>query len=179
MIINLKEKFTAGRTNPLWRGSDHEPWLRESNDAKGKLGTWAVAQYLKHKGFECRNISDEGDLEFRRLKTDQWEKAEVKASIITLTQLKNGHMNEGAWFNQVRMLQLGWAHLFLVGVYPNCLKIWYKSREDYVSARSTMKSTDGLSHIGTDELDSVVLTKNTNRNTFREWEIVYNGNTNK
>jgi hypothetical protein len=133
MSITLEKRFTAGKVNPLWRGSLHEGWLNETNDAKGKHGTWALAQHLKEHGFDCRNINDEGDLEFRECTTHQWEKAEVKASVITLKLLKNGHMNEGAWFNQVRMLQHGWGHLFLVGVYPNYIKIWHKSREDYVN----------------------------------------------
>ena len=177
MIIELVDRLKAGviKTPELWRGSKHEQWFNNNNSSKGSHGTFCYKQFLESEGNEVEIISDEGDLRYRKGPHSKWVKTEVKASKVDLKTLKSGLINEQLWFNQLRPLQKGWDEIVLVGCYPNHIRIWRKSRTDWDKQCDRLDSTQKvLEHIGTDELRAVLLTKNSNRNNFHEWELIHN-----
>ena len=175
LIIDLSEALGAKkRVCNFWKDSKNLDFLSMNNASKGKVGVVAVKQYLENQGFEAQEISDQGDIQYRRLR-EAWTKAEVKTSKANLTRLKTGQVNEMLWFNQVRPAQEEWDMLFLVGIYPNHVRIWQKTREDFLNNLAKMHSTvKGLSHVGTSDLAQVTLKKNSKIDNFHEWEIVHN-----
>lgn len=178
-IIDMTQeiKRSVVEVPDLWKNSKHELWFRNNNYAKGAHGTYAYKKFLENKGYKVRVISDEGDLEYKKPSDKQWTKSEVKASKCDLTALKSpkGFINEKLWFNQLRPKQKGWHEAVLVGFYPNHIRIWRKSREEWDKTCDSMTSTNKvLEHIGTDELRGVMLSKNSKHSNFEEWECIHN-----
>jgi len=161
-----------------WHGSKHENWYNIINQQKGKAGTDLYSSFLESRGYETREISDEGDLLYRKRGQQKWNRVEVKAGKANLKFLKDGFVTEQFWFNQIRPKQGGWDEVALVCVYPNHIKILINNRESFDSLLrehqgGVKNSLDGLSHKGTEELAAVVLKKNTKINNFNEWREVY------
>lgn len=165
----------------LWCESKHEAWApaKLSGHGKGHTGAAIVIAGLEANGYEARKVNDQGDVEFRK-PWGTWQRAEVKAARGTFEVLKRpkGFITEHFWFNQVRPLQKGWRHLFLVGMYPNHTKVWYKSREEWDKEYKTLSSVNCvLSHVGQGEqlvLEAVGLKKNSISSNFDEWREIYN-----
>jgi hypothetical protein len=177
MIIDIVGRLQAGRTKvpPLWQNSKHELWWKNNNYTKGAHGTECYRQFLEHRGLEAQVISDEGDIRYRKNSQSPWIKAEVKASKADLKALSCGFVNESLWFNQLRPQQKGWDEAVLVGIYPNHIRIWRKTRSEWDLTCDKMESTQKvLEHVGTDQLRGVQLIKNSKRNNFYEWEIIHN-----
>ena len=177
MLINLKDRLDNSVTNipELWRGSAHESWFLNNNAAKGSHGTYCYKVYLQNLGYEVEVISDQGDLRYRKTPSDSWIKVEVKASKANVSYTKSGSLKMQLWFNQLRPNQKGWHEVALVGVFPNHVRIWRKTREDWDKECNTLDSTTRvLEHIGTNELRGVQLVKNTKKNNFDEWECIHN-----
>lgn len=156
------------KVDPAWQDSRHEKFRTLSNQAKGKFGTRLICQILGNEGYETKEISDEGDLCFRKKGETEWCKAEVKTAACTV----NGNA-WSAWFNQIRPKQLGWHEVWLVAVHPNHVRVYRKAREDLISKRDSLSSTKCLSHKGTDDFIAVTI-HNANEN---EWECRYNDST--
>lgn len=179
LIIDITEKLKKGRVEPHeeWLGSKHIDWFVNNNYSKGAHGVYAYKVYLESLGAEAQYISDEGDLRYRFKKTDPWIKAEVKTSKAKLKTLikPKGFVNELLWFNQIRPMQTGWHEIVLVGIYPNHIRIWRKTRDEWETGCKTLSSmVKGLSHIGSDQLGQVTLNKNTKVDNFHEWECIHN-----
>jgi len=176
LVIDLSKVLRGKkRVCNLWKGSKNLDFLSMSNASKGKVGVVAVKQYLESQGFEAQEISNQGDILYQKRPGSMWIKAEVKTSKANLTRLVSGQVNEMLWFNQVRPAQEEWDMLFLVGIYPNHVRIWQKTREDFLNNLAKMHSTvKGLSHVGTSDLAQVTLKKNSKIDNFHEWEIVHN-----
>jgi len=178
LIIDITENLKKGKVkiHREWENSKHIDWFANNNYSKGAHGVYAYKVYLDSLGAETKNISDEGDLKYRFKKSDTWRKAEVKTSKATLNVLcrPKGFVSEHLWFNQIRPMQSGWHEIVLVGVYPNHIRIWRKSREQWETGCKTLSSmVKGLSHVGSDQLGQVTLMKNTKKNNFNEWECIH------
>ena len=119
---------------------------------------------MKKNGYKSKPINNEGDLVYRKTSKDPWIKVEVKTATVNLIG------DENAWFNQIRVKQKSWNEVWLVSVYPNYIKIFRKTREDFLSNLAIMNSTSKcLTHIGTTDLAGVNLTLENQH----EWELVY------
>jgi hypothetical protein len=151
--------------NKLWTGSINESFKYLSNQGKGKFGVETIIQLLKQQGYDARGINDEGDLEYKSKNDEKWIKAEVKTCTVNLDSKE-----ESAWFNQIRPNQKSWEEVWLVSVYPNHVKIFAKSREDFLNNVDTMDSTKRtLNHVGTNELLGVTLRPD----NMKEWTLIY------
>ena len=151
--------------NKLWMGSINESFKYLSNQGKGKFGVLTIINLLKQQGYEAEQINDEGDLRYRKTGNKKWIKSEVKTCTVNL----DGN-EETAWFNQIRPNQKSWKEVWLVSVYPNHVKIFAKSRKEFLDNVDTMDSTKRtLNHVGTDELLGVTLRPN----NIHEWSLVY------
>ena len=165
-----------------WNGSKYEEWGAMSPNKKGSSGVECIKHFLEKNGYDTKKVNKEGDILFKHKHESLWTKAEVKTSCVTLKNEKNGTISEGLWFNQIRLNQKGWTHLFLVGVYPDHYTIYDKSRVELEKNRTTMESITGaLAHVGMDTSSeknfiAVSLNKTIERNTFNEWKNVYSSN---
>lgn len=176
MIIEIAEEIESNIKSPpkLWDGSKHKNWDKVNSVRKGAIGTKVYKKYLESLGYEVKIVSNEGDLMYRHPLWTYWIRSEVKASKAELTFTKRGFLTEKLWFNQIRPKQEGWDEVTLVGIYPNHIRIWRKTRKEWDAEFLTMNSTGGLSHIGTDDLKGIELVKNTRRDNFSEWECIHN-----
>jgi len=177
LIIDMQKEIQSSiiRIPEPWQNSKHADWFRNNNYAKGAHGSAAYKKFLEANGFEAKIISDEGDIKYRKSPSDPWIKAEVKAAKCDIEILKNGFIKESLWFNQLRPNQKGWDEAVLVGFYPNHIRIWRKTRQEWDTTCDTMDSTNKvLEHVGTDELRGVLLKKNTRASNFHEWECIHN-----
>lgn len=156
-----------------WEGSKHEKWFSLASASKGKIGTLAYADLLRSKGLEVKIISSEGDLEYKEAGSQKKTKVEVKTSKADVSKLKNGEHRFDLWFNQIRPKQKGWKEIVLVGVFPNHVRIWQKSRKEWDSTFSALESVS-IGHRGSEDLMEVRLRKNTNTNNLNEWKEIYN-----
>lgn len=151
--------------NKLWKGSKNESFKYLSNQAKGKFGVLTIENLLKQQGYQAEQINDEGDLRYRKVGNKKWIKVEVKTCTVNLDGKE-----ETAWFNQIRPNQKSWKEVWLVSVYPNHVKIFAKSRKEFLDNVTSMDSTKRtLNHIGTDELLGVTLRPD----NMSEWTMVY------
>ena len=76
--------------------------------------------------------------------------------------------NWNAWFNQIRPKQESWKEVWLVSVFPNHVRIYKKSRKDFIKNLYKMQSTK-LTHYGTDDLAGANLTEANES----EWSCIY------
>ncbi len=151
-----------------WVGSANKDWsLLPNNQAKGKVGVEVVKYMLKLKGYEVRDISDNGDLEYRKIGTKNWKKCEVKTAITKFTKYGYNH-----WWNQIRPNQ-NWDSVALVGIYPNTVKVWWKDKKDFNWDDYEQGHTVG------DKTDKsqvkIKLIKNSKFDNFHTWDQVYEG----
>ena len=153
----------------LWKGSKLLKFANFNNQKKGKFGVLLVKSLYEEGGHEVQEINDEGDL---MVDGDRWEVKTAKADVEL--KKRTGIVNEELWFNQIRPKQEGWIKVALVGIYPEGIKIWVKSRKEFLDKVATMSSTSScLTHVGTEDLAGVLLKKNSKRDNFYEWEEVY------
>jgi|10_taG_2_1085330.scaffolds.fasta_scaffold140715_2 hypothetical protein len=127
---------------------------------KGELGVRIVKTLLEEKGHVVEKISDQGDLRI------DGEHSEVKYATVTLGT--NGQ--EQLWWNQIRPKQEKWTSLQLVGMYPDHVKVWSFTRQQYFN---TLKQIDKLVTPGhttgnqkSTDLEQVKFVKNSNRDEF-------------
>ena len=152
------------KTNKAWIGSANESYRSLTNQKKGKFGVVLIQDLLQNNGYEAEQINDEGDLRYRKAGTDAWTKVEVKTAGVNM----DGNWN--AWFNQIRPNQESWQEVWLVSVFPNHVRIYKKSREDFVSNINVMESTKKcLTHYGTDDLAGANLTASNES----EWDCIF------
>ena len=151
-------------------------WLNlAKTQTKGKIGTLVVGAYYEDQGFaveyiESKNLS--GDLKYRREVHEKWKIVEVKISKCTVKWLRSGLQAISFWWNQIRPKK-EWDEIVLVGVYPDELRIWRKSREEWDQTRHTLTSCSEKGHTGTNDLHKVNLKRNTRSDNFFEWEEIY------
>jgi hypothetical protein len=151
--------------NKLWIGSVNESFKYLSNQGKGKFGVLTIINLLKQQGFDAESINDEGDIRYKKAGKKRWIKVEVKTCTVNLDGAE-----ETAWFNQIRPKQKSWKEVWLVSVYPNHVKIFAKSRKEFLDNVESMDSTKRtLNHVGTDELLGVTLRPD----NMHEWNLVY------
>ena len=162
--INKQLERLQPKTNQSWIGSQNEPYRTLTNQKKGKFGVVLIEELLTNNGYEAQQINDEGDLKYRQDENSEWIKVEVKTAGVNM----DGKWN--AWFNQIRPNQESWREVWLVSVFPNHVRIYKKSREDFINNLTTMESTRKcLTHYGTDELAGANLTSANEA----EWELIY------
>jgi hypothetical protein len=131
---------------------------------------------LLKSGFETNTINDQGDIEFRRPGEVTWSRDEVKTASASMTyRKKDGGYTKECWFNQIRPNQEAWTAVTLVAVFPAYYQIYRMSRKEYFENR--LLGTAGITpgHTGTDELDQIKLLDNTRKNSYNEWELIYEG----
>lgn len=162
--INGQLNKLQSKSNKAWIGSQNESYRRLTNQKKGKFGVVLIQELLQNNGYEAEQINDEGDLKYRLVGDEDWIKVEVKTAGVNM----DGKWN--AWFNQIRPNQESWQEVWLVSVFPNHVRIYSKSRADFINNLSTMESTKKcLTHYGTDELAGANLTEANES----EWNRVY------
>jgi len=143
----------------LWEGAKNSSVLKLTKpQQKGELGVQIVKNLLEKKGHLVKKISDEGDLLI------DGEHSEVKYATVTLKA--NG--NEQFWWNQIRPKQNKWKSLYLVGMYPDHVKVWSFTRDEYFN---NLKKIDKLVTPGhttgnnkSTDLEQVKFVKNSKRN---------------
>jgi hypothetical protein len=88
-----------------------------------------------------------------------------------------GLITEKIWVNQIRPAQKEWKGIVIVGIYPNHVKIFRKSREDWDNQSnkisSIVKAAKHTGQSGGEQLEAVNLIKNSKTNNFDEWECIY------
>jgi hypothetical protein len=148
-------------------GSIHEHWFNLKPQEKGKVGSAVVKHMLELEGYEVRDISNEGDLEYREPDCKNWKKCEVKASYTRIT-----NHGEWCWWNQIRPKQR-WTSVALVGVYPNFVKVWWKEKDDF------NEDDYRPGHVTGNKMDKslleVKLIRNSQQDNFHTWDLVYEG----
>ena len=163
--VNAQLSKLQPKANKAWLGSKNESYKRLTNQKKGKFGVVLIQELLQNNGYEAEMINDEGDLQYRKSGSEDWTKVEVKTAGVNM----DGKWN--AWFNQIRPNQESWQEVWLVSVFPNHVRIYKKSRENFVNNISIMESTKKcLTHYGTDDLAGANLT---HANEW-EWNCIYN-----
>lgn len=182
-ISNMIDKeLQKPNDNDLWAGSRNQGWkLLPTPQVKGSLGTKIYKKWLEQQGYEAKIISDQGDIKWRKDSNSPWIKDEVKAAGATVVEIYRGKKNsmttEQIWVNQIRPGQKDWDGVVIVGVYPNHVKIWRKTRDDWDSTYKNLDSvTKGLKHTGQtgdNQLEQVTMIKNSKRDNFDEWDCIY------
>jgi hypothetical protein len=176
LLENLINEALLEETNELWLNSKYSRWFDiNTPQKKGSIGTKLIKDYLERQGFLVEVISDEGDIRYKKPEDEEWIKGEAKIAKATLYKHKKSEfINEQLWYNQIRPSQEGWKGLYLAAVYPNHYRIYFKSREDWDKNYKLLDSVKkGLKHTGQEELEQVTIVKNTSRNNFNEWSLVY------
>lgn len=135
-------KFAITIPNKTKFGWEHSPFKNlpsSTPQIKGKLGTEIVMQLLQQEGFDCKIISDKGDLQFGE------HKSEVKTALASYNQYKTGEMGFGLWWNQIRPSQDEWTHLHLVAVFADKIDVYEYTREESKVLLSS--PIGGLGHV--------------------------------
>lgn len=160
----------------FWEGSRNSRILSlKSPQQKGELGVRIVKSILESRGHTVAKISDEGDLRING------EHSEVKFGLPTLGKLKNGFITEYLWWNQIRPQQTKWTTLQLVAMYPNSIKVWSFTREEYFNILKKMDKIVTPGHTTGNEastdLDQIKFIKNSRRNELDKVKqfLIYEG----
>ena len=178
----IEQQLTITSEDDLWQGSKNQGWkLLPTPQAKGSLGTKIYKTWLERQGYEARVISDQGDIEWRKDTNSRWIKEEVKAAGATVDKIYKNKpkemIKEQVWVNQIRPGQKGWEGIVIVGVYPNHTKIWRMDRQawdnNYKDLDSVQKGLKHTGQTGEDDLEQVTMVKNSKRNNFHEWPLIY------
>ena len=178
----INKKLKANRGKDLWAGSNHQNWKKlKTPQAKGSIGTEIYKAYLESKGYKARIVSDEGDIEWSKDNGETWIKDEVKTATANVNEItrgkKKGMITEKIWVNQIRPAQKSWKGVVIIGVYPNHIKIFRKTREDWDKEHKNLSSVNsGMKHngqTGQEQLEQATLIKNQNQNNFHEWDCIY------
>jgi hypothetical protein len=185
MSINFNkivEQYLSKDRDDFWSSSINQAFKTlPTPQAKGSVGVKFYKQYLESKGYEARIISNQGDIEWREDSKSPWNKDEVKTATTELKRINKNKLNEmikeKIWVNQVRPAQKEWQGLVIIGIYPNHEKIWRMTRDEWDSNFETLDSVQrGMKHtgqLGKGNLEQVTLVKNSNRNNFHEWPLIY------
>jgi hypothetical protein len=139
---------------------------------KGKLGTIFVQQYFEKQGLATRIVSDEGDLVVTFIDEiigELEKKGEVKTALVSYSFLKSGKVNESLWWNQIRPLQSGWEVLYLVGVYPDRIRIWEFDRDNGLKLA---ESTGGCEHTGQGKEKGLLAVQIENKQTKSNYDLL-------
>jgi hypothetical protein len=155
----------------LWEGSRNSDVLSlKTPQQKGELGVRIVKSILESRGHTVTKISDEGDL------CINGEHSEVKYCTAKFND--NG---EQLWWNQIRPKQTKWTSLQLVAMYPNSIKVWSFTREEYFNILKKMDKIVTPGHVtGNDastDLEQVKFVKNSKRNELDKVKqfLIYEG----
>lgn len=167
------------------RESSSDPWFNSPCESfrdltkpqwKGKVGVLLYKEYLERSGYDVRLISDEGDIEFRAPGDVTWHRDEVKTASADMKYRKrDGKYTTSHWFNQVRPNQKSWDAVTLVAVFPFYYQIYRMEREEYFQNRNFGTAGITPGHTGTDDLDQVKLVDNSMKNSYNEWDLIYEG----
>lgn len=159
-----------------WKGSKNEFFRKLATpQCKGKLGVLAYVAFLSAYGYVVEEISDEGDVLYKR-PNGPWQKDEVKtASGVFSWRKKEKKYSRKHWFNQIRPTQESWDNIVLVAVCPNKYEIYKMSRHDYFVNRKKGLAGIAPGHTGTSELDKVLLVDNSSQNCYNDWTLIHEG----
>ena len=137
-----------------WEGSPLLPLQQTNNQHKGSFGTYVVKQVLEQNGVTCKVISDRGDLETSK------GRSEVKCAF-------SSHTGAGfqLWWNQVRPQQDGWQLLHLVGFTPDSIMVWELTREQFLSLGDVFVKNGHVSGEEDGSLKEVKVRKNSKTDT--------------
>ena len=114
-----------------WENSPLLPLQQTVNQHKGSFGTYVVKQVLEAQGHSCEVISDKGDLETTK------GRSEVKAAFASY-----GARGFQLWWNQVRPAQGGWTLLHLVGFLADKVMVWEMTKDEFLALDERLV-TDG------------------------------------
>lgn len=129
--MNITLTLPSKDTKKGWEGSPLAPLTEVNNQNKGSFGTYVVKAVLEAAGETCTIISDKGDLEATR------GRSEVKAAFASYT-----NTSVALWWNQVRPAQGGWTRLHLVGFFADKVMVWEMSKDEFMTLDETIV-TDG------------------------------------
>ena len=152
--MNITLSLPQDKVKQGWEGSPLLPITRLNNQHKGSLGTHVVKQVLEADGETCKVISDRGDLDTTR------GRSEVKFATANYTSATS----ESFWWNQVRPKQEGWELLHLVGFARDRVLVWELTKEQFL----TLGSVVGDGHVegeGAGTLKEVKVVRNSRTDT--------------
>jgi hypothetical protein len=153
--MNITLQLPIQETKKGWEGSPLVSITRLNNQHKGSLGTSVVKQVMEAAGETCKVISDRGDLDTSK------GRSEVKFATATYTS----NSSESFWWNQVRPKQEGWDYLHLVGFARDRVLVWELTKEEFLSLGSVV----GDGHVegeGAGTLKEVKVVKNSRTDTI-------------
>ena len=174
----VSEAIKKSEASNLWFGKRYENAKKKiTNGQKGHLGTRIVKKILQSDGHEVEKIHDEGDLRING------EHSEVKFCMADINKLKNGFITESLWWNQIRPQQEKWTTLCLVAMYPDFVRVYLITREQYFDVLKNMPGIVKGGHTSkggerTDEvLEQISIVKNTAQNQISLLNefIIYEG----
>ena len=112
-----------------WEDSPLLPLQQTVNQHKGSFGTYVVKQVLEAQGETCTVISDKGDLDTTK------GRSEVKAAFAS-------YHGQGwqLWWNQVRPAQGGWSLLHLVAFMADQVLVWELTKDQFLALGSEVVS---------------------------------------
>ncbi len=180
----LVQKYTSQVTREQI-DTTKNPWLNSKNEkfknlstpqAKGRVGVLLYKHFLeKLCGKKVRMVNDQGDIEFLN-SSGEWVKDEVKTASATLKyRKKDKNFTKEHWFNQIRPNQESWNGVVLIAIFPTYFQIYRMDRDEYFSNRAVRAAGITPGHTGTDDLDQVKLVDNLCKNSYNEWELIYEG----
>ena len=152
--MNITLQLPIQETKKGWEGSPLVSITRLNNQHKGSLGTSVVKQVMEAAGETCKVISDRGDLDTSK------GRSEVKFATATYTS----NSSESFWWNQVRPKQEGWEYLHLVGICRDRVMVWELTKEQFMSLTDIV----GDGHVegdSGDTLKEIKVTKNSKTDT--------------
>ena len=137
-----------------WQDSPLLPLQQTVNQHKGSFGTYVVKQVLEAEGVTCKVISDKGDLDTSK------GRSEVKAAFAD-------YKGQGyqLWWNQVRPEQGGWTLLHLVGFCADKVLVWELTKEQFLSLPSELVSDGHVTGEAAGGLKQVKVRENSQTNT--------------
>ncbi len=151
ITLNLPKK----ETKKGWESSPLAPLTEVNNQNKGSFGTYVVKAVLEANGETCQVISDRGDLEATK------GRSEVKAAFASYT-----NTSVALWWNQVRPSQGGWSRLHLVGFFSNMVMVWEMSKEEFMSLDDSIVTDGHVTGDADGALKEVKVKKNTKTDTI-------------
>jgi len=120
--LNISLSLPKKEVKRGWTDSPLAPLTEVNNQNKGSFGTHVVKAVLENDGHVCEIISDKGDLETTK------GRSEVKAAFASY----KGNTT-ALWWNQVRPAQGGWSLLHLVGFFADRVVVWELTKSEFLA----------------------------------------------
>jgi len=152
--VKLALQLPKKKVKQGWETSPLLPLQQTVNQHKGSFGTYVVKQVLEAQGETCKVISDKGDLDTTK------GRSEVKAAFADYKG--KGYQ---LWWNQVRPEQGGWSLLHLVGFFADKVLVWELTKEQFFSLPSELVGDGHVTGEAPGALKEVKVRENSKSNT--------------